>query len=310
VTYQDRLFSIADTDPRVVVMTAENRAAIRDLPRRLGSRFVDVGIAEQTLVGAAAGLALRGRVPIVHSLATFLTMRAFEFIRTDVGIAHLPVKLIGAAAGLLSEANGPTHQAIEDVALMRLIPGMRVCCPADDTEMLDAIASIAGDDAPWYMRYNPRPAAFRHRAPFVPGTAEIVAEGTDVAILTYGCLVRECYRAVERLDDRGIAARLVNMRTLEPIDEAAILDAARQTGLVVTVEDHFATGGLATIVAEVAAAHEIAVRLHPIAFAGRWFTPALLDDVLECEGLSPERLAQRIKLALAARTTIRGHLHV
>jgi transketolase len=310
VTYQDRLLELAETDPRVVIMTAENRAAIRGLPGLLGSRFIDVGIAEQTLVGAAAGLALRGRVPIVHSLATFLTMRAFEFIRTDVGIAHLPVKLVGAAAGFLSEANGPTHQAIEDVALMRVIPGMNVCCPADDVEMLEAIASIAGDGAPWYMRYNSRPAAFRHQRPFVPGTAEVVAEGTDVAILTYGCLVPECYRAVERLEDRGIAARLVSMRTLKPIDEAAILEAARETGLVVTIEDHFASGGLATIVAEVAAAHEIAVRLHPIALDGRWFTPALLADVLESEGFSPERLARRIASVLAAGTAVRGHAHV
>src|SRR5262245_62036912 len=128
-------------------MTAENRAAIRSLPDRLGPRFIDVGIAEQTLAGAAAGLALRGRVPIVHALAAFLTMRAFEFIRTDVGIAQLPVKFIGACAGFLSEANGPTHQALEDLALMRGIPGMNVCCPADQSEMLDALAIIVGDGA-------------------------------------------------------------------------------------------------------------------------------------------------------------------
>src|SRR6202012_652928 len=97
-------------------------------------RFIDVGIAEQTLVGAAAGLALRGRIPVAHALAAFLTMRAFEFIRTDVGIARLPVKLVGGAAGILSEANGPTHQAIEDVALMRTIPHMLVFCPADTSE--------------------------------------------------------------------------------------------------------------------------------------------------------------------------------
>src|SRR5262249_8920508 len=118
VTYEDRLSEIADTNSAVVVMTAENRAAIRNLPGRLGSRFIAGGIAEQTLVGAAAGLALRGRVPVVHALASFLTMRAFEFIRTDVGIAGLPVKLVGAFAGFLSEANGPTHQALEDLALM------------------------------------------------------------------------------------------------------------------------------------------------------------------------------------------------
>jgi len=310
VTYEERLFELAESNPDIVVMTAENRAAIRNLPGRLGSRFIDVGIAEQTLVGAAAGLALRGRVPIVHALATFLTMRAFEFIRTDVGIAQLPVKLIGALAGFQSEANGPTHQALEDVALMRGIPGMNVCCPADETEMLDAVASMVGDGAPWYMRYNARQPAFRHRVPFVPGIAEVIADGTDVAILTYGCLTHECYEAAERLTDAGISVRLVNMRTLKPVDEAAILHAARETALVVTVEDHFAIGGLASIVAEVAVSNHIAVRLHPIALAGRWFTPALFADVLECEGYSAEQLARRISTALTARKGRRGHVHV
>jgi len=310
VTYEERLTEIAESNADVVVMTAENRAAIRNLPGRLGSRFIDVGIAEQTLVGAAAGLALRGRVPVVHALATFLTMRAFEFIRTDVGVARLPVKLVGALAGFLSEANGPTHQALEDLSLMRGIPGMNVCCPADEDEMTEALARVVDDDAPWYVRYNARKPAFRHRTAFAPGVAEVVTEGTDVALLTYGCLTRECYDAARRLADAGIATRLANMRTLKPVDEGAILRAARETSVIVTVEDHFAVGGLATIVAEVAAAHAVAVRLHPIALPGRWFTPALLADVLECEGFSGEQLARRVAAAFAARHESRGHVHV
>ena len=112
-SYADCLGDLARRDERVVVMTAENRAAIRALPASLGPRFIDTGITEQTMVGMAAGLALRGRLPVVHALATFLTMRAFEFIRTDVGIPALPVKLVGYVPGILSEANGPTHQALE-----------------------------------------------------------------------------------------------------------------------------------------------------------------------------------------------------
>lgn len=127
-TYEQALVALAAERDDVVVMTAENRAHVRGLPEALGPRFVDVGICEQTMVGAAAGLALRGRTPIVHALATFLTLRAFEFIRTDVGIPGLPVKLVGFVPGLLSEANGPTHQAIDDVAVMRAIPGVQVFC--------------------------------------------------------------------------------------------------------------------------------------------------------------------------------------
>src|SRR5262249_6419296 len=300
---------IAAGNPALVVMTAENRAAIRNLPQRLGSRFIDVGIAEQTLVGSAAGLALRGRGPIAHALAAVLTMRALQFIPTHVGIAQLPVTLVGACAGFLSEANGPTHQALEDVALMRGVPGVNVSCPADHEEMLDAVSAIAADRAPWYMRYNPRPPAWRHRAPYVPGTAETVTEGTDVALLTYGCMASESFEAAERLADGGIDVRLVNMRTLAPVDEAAILAAARETTLVVTVEDHFAIGGLASIVAEIAAAHRFAVPLLPLALSGRWFKPALFADVLECEGFSPEQIASRVSAAYAARLQERGHVH-
>jgi transketolase len=309
VTYEEQLLEIAGVNPDVVVMTAENRAAIRNLPQKLGPRFIDVGIAEQTLVGAAAGLALRGRVPVIHALATFLTMRAFEFIRTDVGIAQLPVKMVGAFAGFLSEANGPTHQAIEDVALMRGIPGVNVCCPADNEELVGALSSIVADRSAWYMRYNTRPAAWRHRTEFVPGVAETVTEGADVALLTYGCVARECYLAAERLADGGIDVRLVNMRSLKPVDEAAILSAVRETALVVTVEDHFAVGGLASIVAEVAAANHVAVPLHAIALNGRWFKPALYADVLECEGFSPEQIASRVSAAYAGRRDARGYVH-
>src|SRR5262249_43616204 len=143
--YEEVLASLADRDPDLVILTAENRAPIRTLPALLGDRFIDVGICEQALIGAAAGLALRGRKPIVHALATFLPIRAFEFIRTDIGLPALPVVLVGAVPGFLSEANGPTHQALEDVALMRAIPGMNVFCPADEVELVEALPLLVAD---------------------------------------------------------------------------------------------------------------------------------------------------------------------
>src|SRR5262245_17046823 len=216
-------------------MTAENRAPIRSLPEALGPRFIDVGICEQTLVGAAAGLALRDRRPVVHALAAFLVMRAFEFIRTDVGIRGLPVKLVGYLPGALSEANGPTHQALEDVALMRGIPGMRVFCPADAWELEAALPDVVASDGPWYVRFNAAPAAVAHVTPFEPGRAEVLSEGTSLSILTFGFLLREAARARAILESRGVSVRLVNMRTLSPLDEAQVLESARRTDLVVTL---------------------------------------------------------------------------
>jgi transketolase len=296
MNYEDTLVELAAKDEALVVLTAENRAAIRGLPERLGARFVDVGICEQTMIGAAAGLALRGRIPICHSLATFLTLRAFEFIRTDVGIAKLPVKLIGGVPGFLSEANGPTHQAVEDVALMRTIPNMSVVCPADEDELVQALPAIVAHPGPVYVRYNASPAAVSHAGGFALGKAEIVSRPVpaDVALFTYGFLLREARKAAAILEAAGVRVALVNMRSLKPVDEGALVSAALEARLVVTIEDHFLSGGLYTILAEVLLKHGVVAKVVPLALEERWFKPALLADVLEHEGFTGEKIAARV----------------
>lgn len=297
MNYESLLSDICAPDDRFVVLTAENRAHIRGLPAILGDRFVDFGIAEQTMIGASAGLTTSGRIPIAHALAAFLTMRPFEFIRTDIGIPDLPVKLVGYVPGLLSEANGPTHQAIEDVALMRGIPNMKVFSPADEEDLLLGLPHVLQDPAPWYVRFNARPPAARHM-PFVPGRAEVLSEGTDVAILVYGTLFTEAVGTALRLKDRGIGVRLVNLRTLSPVDKEAILEAVKRCSLTVTLEDHLATGGLWSIVAETLLSGGTTANVHRICLENRWFRPALLCDVLSYEGFDEARLAARIENAL------------
>lgn len=300
MNYETALGDLALADERYVVLTAENRASIRNLPPLLGARFIDTGIAEQTLVGMSAGLALRGRIPVAHALAAFLTLRPFEFIRTDVGVANLPVKLVGSVPGVLSEANGPTHQALEDVALMRGIPNVHVFCPADLEDLLLGLRPVLEHPAPWYIRYLDRPAALRHDPAFEIGRAEIITRGTDVGVLVYGVLLREAHEATRRLQERGISVRLVNLRTLKPIDAAEIIATARATRLLVTIEDHFLSGGLFTIVSEILVRHGARARVHPISFGERWFQPGLLRDVLAVEGLRGDQLAARIATALGS----------
>src|ERR1700761_1219695 len=196
MTYEELLTKMALKDERMVVMTAENRALVRNMPKTLGSRFIDTGITEQTMVGMAAGLALRGRIPVIHALAPFLTMRAFEFIRTDVGIAHLPVKLSGYIPGFLSDGNGPTHQSIEDVSIMRGIPGMEVYAPADEDDLVKMLPHIWASAAPAYTRINHTKGMYTH-SPYEPGKAEVVAEGRDVTLLVYGFLFENAWRTRE-----------------------------------------------------------------------------------------------------------------
>jgi transketolase len=297
--YEDVLRALAEADENIVVMTAENRAAIRNLPPLLGKRFIDVGIAEQTMIGAAAGLALRGRTPICHALATFLVLRAFEFIRSDVGIGNLPVKLVGGVPGFLSDGNGPTHQAIEDVSLMRGIPNMQVVCPADSEELAMCLEPVVKSGAPCYVRHIALPPVVEHRQPFVIGKAEVLSapEKPDVAILTYGLLFREAVVAKKALESAGKSVRLVNLRSLKPIDEACVL-ASTNAELVVTLEDHFQVGGLYSICAELFLANRIAPKTLPIALREKWFRPALLADVLAHEGFTGEQIARRILEAL------------
>ena len=292
--YETKLKELFDANPSLICMTAENRATIRELAGWIPERFIDTGITEQTMVGAAAGLALRGRRPILHALAAFLTMRSFEFIRTDLGIASLPVTLVGFVPGFLSDGNGPTHQAIEDVSLMRGIPSMRVFCPADETELLAGLESTLSQDGPVYLRYNARPRALPAPKPFEYGKAECLSEGTDVTVLTYGMMATEAWEATQLLKEEGLSVRFLNMRTLAPVDEAAIVSASKETKLLVTVEDHFVTGGLASICSEVMVRHQQMAPLYPIGLDGRWFRPGLLKEVLEYEGFTGPHLARRI----------------
>lgn len=298
-TYETLLLELAQEDERFVVMTAENRAAIRNLPNILTDRFIDTGITEQTLVGTAAGLALRGRIPVVHALATFLTLRAFEFVRTDVGIGNLPVKLVGGVPGFLSDGNGPTHQAIEDVSIMRGIPPMHVFCPADEQDMLIGLPHILKSPNPTYIRHNALKPVVEHDPDFQIGRAEMIADGRDVTILVYGMLFAQAFEARRLLVEEGLSVRLLNMRMPKPVDEDVILRAARETSLLVTVEDHFLTGGLFSIVSETLVRHGQMANVLPIALENRWFKPALLKDVLEYEGFTGPQIAATILERLA-----------
>ncbi|MBP6017213.1 MAG: hypothetical protein KA586_10880 [Candidatus Promineofilum sp.] len=299
--YEQTLLEMMAGDERIIVMTAENRAAIRNLPNLAPGRFIDTGITEQTMVGAAAGLALRGRIPVLHALATFLTLRAFEFVRTDVGIGNLPVKLVGGVPGFLSDGNGPTHQAIEDVALMRGIPHMHVFCPADEQDMLLGLPHIINSPNPTYIRYNSLKPVVDHAADFEIGRAEQVSDGSDVAILVYGMLFAQAWEARALLEAEGVSVRLINVRMPKPIDEEAVLRAARETNLLVTLEDHFLTGGLYSIVAETLLRHGATADVLPFALDERWFRPALLNDVLQYEGFTGEQIAARILERVPAR---------
>lgn len=298
--YENVLRELAEKDERIVVMTAENRAAIRNLPPVLGKRFIDVGICEQTMIGVAAGLALRGRRPVAHALATFITLRAYEFIRDDLGIPNLPGVLVGGVPGFLSDANGPTHQAIDDVALMRTIPNVRVVCPADEHELAEALPVLIQEGAPVYVRHIPLMPAFERKKSFAYGQGEVIEDGDEIGILSYGLCARESVAAAKILKSQGRSVRVVHLPSLKPLDETLVIETLSKCRVTFTIEDHLLSGGLFSIVAELMAKRNKVAKLIPFALEERWFLPTLLKDVLEHEGFTGEKLAQRITRAAEA----------
>lgn len=291
--YSDFLVELVQKDDRIYVMTAENRIFIKSVEKEIPHRLIDVGIAEQNMVGIAAGLSLRGKIPVLHCLAAFLTMRAFEFIRTDLGYLNRNVKLMGSFAGVLSEENGPTHQAIEDLSLMRGIPNMVVLAPSDIEELKSALKASIEYNGPTYIRFNNMPCHINHSSNFELGKGEIVTEGEDVTIVTYGPLLNEAVNAAEKLLERNISTRVINIRSVKPVDRKLIIQAATETKAIITLEDHFLTGGLTSVIAEIIALEQLKIPLIPITLIDKFFKPGKLDDIISYHKMDAENIVAK-----------------
>lgn len=294
MNYEEKLIELAHKNESIIILTAENRASIRNLPKVIPNKFIDTGINEQSLVGISSGLALRGRTPIVHALAAFLTMRSYEFIRTDIGYPNLNVKLVGNFAGLLSEGNGPTHQAIEDIALMRCIPNMNIFCPADMDDMIKGLSTIINYNRPFYIRYNDLQTIVDHEE-FALGKAEVFGDGNEIGIIVYGTLFNESFKAKEILEAEGYSVRLVNLRTIKPIDEYEILNTVNNCKTIISIEDHYQIGGLYSIISEILVKEKLISDYLAINLQNKFFKPAKLNNILNYEGFSAIQIANRIK---------------
>ena len=216
-------------------------------------RFFNCGIAEQNMMGVAAGLAAAGKIPFVSTFAVFATGRAFEQVRTSICYPRLNVKIAATHAGITVGEDGATHQANEDIALMRALPNMTVIVPADATETHQAVLFAASYKGPVYLRLGraPVPDVFGEGYEFRHGKASLLAEGADCTIIANGVMVGPARRAADELTQMGLSARVLNMATVKPIDREAIIQAAEETGAIVTCEEHSIIGGLGSAVAEV-----------------------------------------------------------
>ena len=242
----------------IVVLDADLAAATKTeiFKKAYPDRFFDCGIAEGNMIGVAAGLATAGKVPFAASFAMFATGRAYEQVRNSVGYPHLNVKIAGSHAGISVGEDGATHQCCEDLALMRTIPGMVVLNPADHYEMIEATKAAYAYDGPVYIRLG-RLAIESFNDPdnysFEIGKGITLEEGSDVTVIATGLVVNEALKAVRALKEKGLSVRLINMHTIKPIDKDIIIKAAKETGKIITVEEHNIIGGLGEAVAAVTA---------------------------------------------------------
>lgn len=294
---------LAEKYPEIIVLDADLAEATKTVTfkKKYPERFIDCGISECNMIGVAAGLAASGKIPFAASFAMFSAGRAFEQVRNSVGYPKLNVKIVGSHAGISVGEDGATHQCCEDIALMRTIPGMVVLNPADHYEMLAAVEAAVQHHGPVYIRLgrlavesiNNPDAGYR----FELGKGITMRDGHDITIVATGLMVSEACKAVELLKNDGIQARVINIHTIKPLDRDIIVKAAKETGRIVTVEEHSIIGGLGEAVAAVLC-EECPVPLTRIGVNDCFGHSGPAADLLKEFGLSAENIANTVKKVL------------
>ncbi len=294
--FADTLLELARADGNVVAITSDSRGSGKLAPfgQRLPKQLVEVGIAEQNLVGITAGLAACGKKSFGVSPACFLTARSLEQIKNDICYSNVPATLIGISAGVSYGALGSTHHSLHDLAVLRAIHNLTIIVPADNFETREAIRAAARADHPFYIRFGKAPMYGLH-APdtvFAPGRAITLREGHDVAFLATGETVVHALLAAGKLAEQGVQARVLSLHTVKPLDQSAVLAAGRRCGAVITVEEHMVHGGLGEACAAALMLAGVRVPFHMAGFPDEDTVTGSQADIFRHYGISMEGLAE------------------
>jgi len=298
------LVDLGETNPRVVVLVGDLTGStnVNFFGEKFPDRFIQVGIAEQNMMCVAAGLAAVGKIPFLATYGAFASCRSADQIRVTVAYTDLPVKIGGAHGGISVGPDGATHQAMEEIAIIRSIPNLRMIVPCDYYETRKATVAVAADAHPYYIRFGrePVPVVTNADTPFTIGRANQLREGKDLALIACGVMVYEALVAAEELAKRGVACRVLNMHTLKPLDKEAIERAARDCGAIVTAEEHQMHGGLGGAVAEVVVAtHPVPMEL--VAVQDRFGRSGKQDELMAAFGIKSPDVIRAAERALARK---------
>ncbi|MDD2220944.1 MAG: transketolase family protein [Clostridia bacterium] len=299
--YGKALVELGKENPAVVVLDADLSHSTKTIKfaEAFPQRFFNAGIAEANMTGVAAGLATAGKHPFISSFAVFAAGRAFEQIRNSIVYPHLSVTVAASHAGVTVGEDGGSHQAIEDIGLMRLLPGMTVIVPADAIETAGAVRALASYNGPSYLRLGRLavPQVNSEDYQFQVGKATVLKEGETVAIFACGLMVAKALEAAEKLADQGISAAVINVSTIKPLDNETIIAYAKKCGAVVTAEEHNIIGGLGSAVAEVLA-ENCPTKMARVGIEDKFGQSGSPAELLELYGLTAENIAQKAETLL------------
>jgi transketolase len=298
------LVALGEKDPRIVVLVGDlsESTMVHFFAERFPERFVQVGIAEQNMCGVAAGLAAMGKIPFFATYGAFASCRAADQIRVTVAYTNLNVKIAGAHGGISVGPDGATHQAMEEISIIRSFPNMSIVVPCDYWETYKATIAAAQHQGPVYLRFGREdvPVVTGEQTPFTFGKGEVFAEGRDLTIIACGVMVYEALRARETLAGAGVSARVVNLHTIKPLDRQLIMRCARETGAIITAEEHQVNGGLGGAVAE-AVVQEHPVPMELVAVHDRFGQSGKPAELMDAFGLRARDIAAAAEKLMARK---------
>ena len=295
------VYDLAKRDRNVMALTADNSNEIYDkIKREMPGQYIDYGIAEENMVASAAGLASCGKIPFLYTITNFMSMHAFEFIRNDVCVANQNVKFLGRSSGLVSSSMGATHQGTEEVALLRTLPNMLVITPATPIEAREATRFAYHHRGPVYIRlegFN-EPELYDEDYQFSVGRGCVLRDGGDITVISMGSIVNEALSAAGKLESDGINVRIINMPMVNPIDRDLIVAAAKETGHIITLEEHSIHGGLGSAVAEVLAECGLAVSFQRMGLDGCAKGCGNREAMRKINGLASGNVMEKVRESL------------
>lgn len=290
---------LGETLENLVVLTADmgTLTGLERFKKAYPDKFYNIGIAEQNMIGAAAGMAKAGNIVFATTYANFITMRSYEQIRINLGYMKFNVKLVGTGAGLSMGMSGNSHYGLDDISLMRSIPNLTIISPADGTEIAKAIFAAAKYEGPMYIRLSGvlnQPMIYKEDYEFMIGKAITLRAGNDLTIIATGTMVNECLKAADELEKRNISVRVINMHTIKPLDLGVIDNAISETKMLVTVEEHSTIGGLGGAVAEYKSSLKTMVPQLKIGLPDAFGVIGDYMYLLDYYGLTANKIAERI----------------